>query len=68
VPDVSMLPQCRLQPLGWSGSTGSDAGDEAADALGKVLRAAVFTSSDGTTFVAAILGLYAGTRISFTDR
>lgn len=35
--------------------------------LGKVLRAAVFTSSDGTTFVAAILGLYAGTRISFSD-
>lgn len=35
--------------------------------LGKVLRAAVFTSSDGTTFVAAILGLYAGARISFSD-
>jgi hypothetical protein len=35
--------------------------------LGKVLRAATFTNSDGTTFVAAVLGLYAGTRISFSD-
>jgi hypothetical protein len=35
--------------------------------LGKVLRAEVFASSDGTKFVAAILGLYAGTGISFTD-
>ena len=35
--------------------------------LGKALRAAVFTSSNGTTFVAALLGLYAGTRISFSD-
>ncbi|PNE11840.1 MAG: hypothetical protein CR217_06540 [Beijerinckiaceae bacterium] len=36
--------------------------------LGKVLRAAVFTSPGGTKFVAAILGYYAGgNRLSFRD-
>src|SRR5947207_5916342 len=35
--------------------------------LGKVLRAAVFTSPDNTVFVAAIIGLYAGNRSSFSD-
>ncbi len=36
--------------------------------LGKVLTAEVFTSSDGATFIAAIVGYYAGgARLSFRD-
>jgi hypothetical protein len=35
--------------------------------LGKVLAAAVFTSANGRKFVAAVLGFYHGTRLSFRD-
>jgi hypothetical protein len=35
--------------------------------LGEVLDAELFTSQDGTGFIAAILGFYEGVRISFDD-